>query len=155
MEDGKPRVTNVNSAAAKGMIKVGDWSQLEDPVGHEAEHVALAEIRKANPHLVCKTCDYFIVHKCPGDYNSNNSNGPKHCEECCQVKELLDPRHSAATRCAASHTSATSAKIPSTCISTVDVLTQLMAPNLVRNTVNPCDPIYVCRGGEEGEKKKG
>ena len=72
MKDGKPRVTNVD-AATKGMIKVGTWDKLEDPVDHEERHIALAKIRKADPHRICQTCDYLLAHKCPGVDNSNNS----------------------------------------------------------------------------------
>ena len=87
VKDGKPRVTNVD-VATKGMIKVGNWDQLEDPVALEAHHVALAKIRKTDPHRICQTCDYLLAHECPGVDGSDNSE--RHCEECCVWKQLED-----------------------------------------------------------------
>lgn len=81
LKDGQPRVTNLVDAPGKGGGKlcVGDWSNLEDPVDHEARHIIIADIRKVAPHKVCHTCSYLLSHVCP-DFR-----GHEHCAECCHV----------------------------------------------------------------------
>ena len=79
--DGRPRITNIDGGPLKGggKLRLGDWSDLEDPAGHEALHIILANIRKSAPDRVCPSCSYLLVHNCP-DFK-----GQKHCEECCHV----------------------------------------------------------------------
>ena len=77
-KDGKPRITNIKGGRK---LRVGIWSDLDDPVAHERRHVILANLRQAAPDRVCPSCFYHPLqqHTCvlTSDY------GKHYCKECC------------------------------------------------------------------------
>ena len=94
--DGVPRVVNLtgNYLALGGnrhngdMLRVGDWSKLEDPAEHQARQVVLANIRRANPDRACVLCFYHLAskHSCSLQTKEEIVN---HCKDCC--RELTQP----------------------------------------------------------------
>ena len=81
--DGKPRVVNVDVEDGKDdMLRVGDWTKLEDPTSHQARHVLIASLRRAAPDRVCQACSYMLQHSCPLPTNT------KHCAQCCDDVKL-------------------------------------------------------------------
>ena len=90
-EDGKPRVVNVNHVGGHDdMLRIGDWDQLEDPKGHQARHVLLANIRREAPDRVCDVCSYnlFTNHPC-SDSIKNQRDVANHCDDCCQKLRFI------------------------------------------------------------------
>jgi len=83
--DGKPRITNVSDGHLSRKLRVGVWSQLDDPAGHEARHVVLANLRKAAPDRVCQLCSYNLLHNC----SLTDFGATQHCKECCSVANKL------------------------------------------------------------------
>ena len=87
--DSQPRVVNLggyygvgfdhpDDKAHEAMLRVGNWSILTDPSTHQAQHVYLAKTRRAEPDLVCRSCSYFLSHKCGLSYPAMT-----HCSVCC------------------------------------------------------------------------
>ena len=90
LEDNKPRVVNLTGAiheAQCDMLRIGDWDQLEDPSGHQARHVLLANIRRTAPDRVCGLCSYFLItnHDCSLSIKNTIA---KHCDSCCQKLKI-------------------------------------------------------------------
>lgn len=83
--DGKPRITNISDGHLSRKLRVGVWSQLDDPAGHEARHVVLANLRKAAPDRVCRLCSYNILHNC----SLTDFGAAQHCKDCCKVADKL------------------------------------------------------------------
>jgi len=83
--DGKPRITNISEGHLSRKLRVGVWSHLDDPAGHEARHVVLANLRKAAPDRVCRLCSYYLLHNC----SLTDFGGIQHCKECCSVANKL------------------------------------------------------------------
>ena len=86
-EDNKPRVVNLLHDHCCDMLRLGDWDQLEDPRGHQARHILLANIRRTAPDRVCSLCSYNLItnHKC--SLSSKNTIA-KHCDDCCKQLNL-------------------------------------------------------------------
>jgi len=76
-KDGKPRITNIKGGRK---LRVGIWSDLDDPVAHERRHVVLANLRQAAPERLCTSCFYHPLqqHTCvlTTEYG-------EHCQDCC------------------------------------------------------------------------
>ena len=72
------------------MLRVGDWSKLDDPAEHQARQVVLANIRRANPDRACVLCSYHLAskHSCSLQTKEEIVN---HCKDCCK-EFLLSPR---------------------------------------------------------------
>jgi len=83
--DGKPRITNISDGHLSRKLRVGVWSHLDDPAGHEARHVVLANLRKAAPERVCRLCSYNLLHNC----SLTDFGAAQHCKECCSVANKL------------------------------------------------------------------
>jgi len=83
--DGKPRITNISEGHLSRKLRVGVWSHLDDPAGHEARHVVLANLRKAAPEKVCRLCSYNLLHNC----SLTEFGAAQHCSECCSVANNL------------------------------------------------------------------
>jgi len=83
--DGKPRITNISEGHLSRKLRVGVWSHLDDPAGHEARHVVLANLRKAAPDRVCQLCSYNLLHNC----SLTDFGATQHCSECCSVANRL------------------------------------------------------------------
>ena len=83
--DGKPRITNISDGHLSRKLRVGVWSHLDDPAGHEARHVVLANLRKAAPEKVCRLCSYNLLHNC----SLTDFGAAQHCKECCSVANKL------------------------------------------------------------------
>ena len=58
-------------------------TSLEDPRGHQARHVLLANIRRTAPDRVCSLCSYNLIsnHNCS---LPNRHTIAKHCVDCCK-----------------------------------------------------------------------
>merc|ERR1740128_1504242 len=83
--DGKPRITNISEGHLSRKLRVGVWSHLDDPAGHEARHVVLANLCKAAPEKVCRLCSYNLLHNC----SLSDFGAAQHCKECCSVANKL------------------------------------------------------------------
>jgi len=83
--DGKPRITNISEGHLSRKLRVGVWSHLDDPAGHEARHVVLANLRKAAPDRVCQLCSYNLLHNC----SLTDFGATQHCSECCSIANRL------------------------------------------------------------------
>jgi len=90
-EDGKPRVVNVSHVGGNDdMLRIGDWDQLEDPKGHQARHVLLANIRRESPDRVCPLCSYNLStnHVCSPSIKNQNDVA-NHCDDCHQKLRFI------------------------------------------------------------------
>ena len=76
-KDGKPRITNIKGGRK---LRVGIWSDLDDPVAHERRHVVLANLRQADPDRVCPS---FFYHPLQQHTCVLTSEYGEHCKECC------------------------------------------------------------------------
>ena len=88
LEDNKPRVVNISGGLHEhtcDMLRIRAWDHLEDPRGHQARHVLLANIRREAPDRVCSLCSYNLIsnHKC-----SLKNTIAKHCDDCCKELNL-------------------------------------------------------------------
>ena len=91
--DAKPRIVNLNADKGRhNMLRVGVWTNLDDPMEHQIRHIVAAEGRIARPEHVCEVCSYLlhttfsmtamrhVQHSCP----LSNTTGIKHCAMCCE-----------------------------------------------------------------------